>query len=150
MHDTWHTTGLRGSASNDYSVDDVWVPADHTFVLGESHRDEPLYRWPGAFLTNYLGVPLGVAADVLDTAMGILDGKVLMPEGIRARGDAKVRLAVARAQALVGSAAIRQGSPPERNVRDLITIGQHFMSKSGMREWAGGLWFGQPAPLPLL
>jgi alkylation response protein AidB-like acyl-CoA dehydrogenase len=85
VHDTWHTTGLRGSASNDYSVHDVWVPAGHMFALAESHRDEPLYRWPGAFLTNYLGVPLGVAADALDTAMGILDRHEL-PRRRRAAG----------------------------------------------------------------
>jgi hypothetical protein len=51
---------------------------------------------------------------------------------------------------VVGTATIRRGSTLERNVRDLITIGQHVMSKPPVREWAGGLWFGQPVPMPLL
>jgi alkylation response protein AidB-like acyl-CoA dehydrogenase len=29
--DTWHTTGLEGSGSNDYAVEDAFVPADHAF-----------------------------------------------------------------------------------------------------------------------
>jgi alkylation response protein AidB-like acyl-CoA dehydrogenase len=204
VHDTWDTTGLRGTGSHDYSVDDVLVPAGHTFMLTEPKRDGALYRWPAAFTANLLAVPLGVAADALDTAMGILDRKVVMPEGGLARDDARVRDAVARAQAMVGSArsytfdtlgacsaalesgevpncaaraalagcrthtvtacrdavgllvdtvgtsAVRRGSTLERNMRDLITLGQHFTVRPKMREWAGGLWFGQPAPSPLL
>jgi hypothetical protein len=38
----------------------------------------------------------------------------------------------------------------ERHHRDLITIGQHLMGQPKMREWAGGLWFGQAAPNPIL
>jgi alkylation response protein AidB-like acyl-CoA dehydrogenase len=202
VHDTWYTTGLCGSGSNDYSIDDVFVPAAHTFAPGETHRDGTLYRWPGAFMAKFLGVPLGVAADALDTAMGILDAKMLMPEGIRARDDARVREGVASAQALVGSArsyvydtvgrfwavletgnqpsfadraalagcfghtvtscrnavellvdvvgtaAVRRDSPLERNLRDLITLGPHLLSKPLVREWTGGLWFGQSAPMP--
>ena len=31
IHDTWHTTGLAGSGSNDYSVTDAFVPDGHVF-----------------------------------------------------------------------------------------------------------------------
>ncbi len=204
VHDTWNTTGLCGSGSHDYSIEGQFVPADHTFPLGASKRDGTLYRWPGMFIANLVAVPLGTAADALDTAMGILDGKVLLPEGVRARDEARVRAGMARAQALVGSArsyvyatlgnfwatvaqgdepsfaeraalagcfvhtlttcreavalladtvgtaAIQRGSSLERNQRDLITMGQHLMGQTKMREWAGGLWFGQPTPLSYL
>ena len=46
----------------------------------------------------------------------------------------------------VGTAAVRRDSPLERNLRDLITIGQHIVGKPLMRQWAGGLWFGNPRP----
>lgn len=204
VHDTWNTTGLCGSGSHDYSIEGQFVPADHTFALGASKRDGTLYRWPGMFIANLVAVPLGTAADALEVTMGILDGKVLLPERVLARDQARVRAGMARAQALVGSArsyvydtlgdfwatldqgddpsfaqraaltgcfvhtlttcreavalladavgttAIQRGSSLERNHRDLITMGQHIMGQAKMREWAGGLWFGQPAPLSYL
>jgi alkylation response protein AidB-like acyl-CoA dehydrogenase len=33
IHDTWHTLGMRGTDSNDISVEDVFVPERRTFVL---------------------------------------------------------------------------------------------------------------------
>lgn len=104
VHDNWDTTGLCGTGSHDFSLDGVFVPAGHTFALAEPKRDGALYRWPAAFVTNFLAVPLGVASGALETAMGILDGKVVMPEGTPARDDGRVRVAVATAQAMVGSA----------------------------------------------
>jgi alkylation response protein AidB-like acyl-CoA dehydrogenase len=50
----------------------------------------------------------------------------------------------------VGTSAIRAGSPLERRHRDLITMGHHLMGQPKMAEWAGGLWFGRPAPLPVI
>jgi alkylation response protein AidB-like acyl-CoA dehydrogenase len=60
------------------------------------------------------------------------------------------RDAVALLAEAVGTAAVQRGSRLERHHRDLITMGQHLMGQPKMREWAGGLWFGQPAPSPLL
>jgi alkylation response protein AidB-like acyl-CoA dehydrogenase len=204
VHDTWYTTGLCGSGSNDYSIDEIFVPAGHTFALNEIKRDETLYRWPGLFIANLVAVPLGVAADALDVAMKALAVKRVMPGMTLAREEARVQVGVARAQAMVGSArsyvydtlgdfwavlesgdepsfaaraalagcfvhtlttcrdavqllvetvgtaAIQRGSSLERNLRDLITMGQHLMGQVKMREWAGGLWFGQPTPIPYL
>jgi hypothetical protein len=45
IHDTWHTTGLAGSGSNDYSVRDVVVPRAHSFHpfrAGNNRRTVPL------------------------------------------------------------------------------------------------------------
>lgn len=204
VHDTWYTTGLCGSGSHDYSIDSAFVPAGHTFGLDQTQREETLYRWPGMFAANLVAVPLGVATEALDVALGMLDTKVSMPEGARARDEPRIRAAVARAQALVGSSrsyvydtfgsfwaileagdtpdfaaraqlagcfahtvttcrdavallvesvgtiGVQRGCVLERHHRDLITIGQHLMGQPKMREWAGGLWFGQPAPNPIL
>ena len=204
VHDTWHTTGLCGTGSHDYSVDGAFVPAERTFSFDRTQREETLYRWPGLFIANLVGVPLGVAADALDVAMEILVGKVNMPDMSLARDEPLIRAAVARSHAMVGSArsyvndtfgsfwavlasgdapsfaaraqlagcfahtlttcrdavsllvdtvgtaGVRRGSILERHHRDLITLVQHLMGRPKMREWAGGLWFGQPAPMPLL
>ena len=65
VHDTWYTTGLCGSGSNDYSIHDVFVPAGHMFSLEKTNREETLYRWPPLFIANLVAVPLGVAAHAL-------------------------------------------------------------------------------------
>ena len=203
VHDTWHTTGLCGSGSNDYSINGEFVPAGHTFAF-QPRRESTLYRWPGLFIANLMAVPLGAAADAVDVAMEILAGKVLLPEMTLARDEPRVRAGIARAQAMVGSArsyvydtlggfwttlesgdqpgfaeraalagcfvhtlttcrdavavlvetvgtaAVQRGSRLERHHRDLITIAQHLMGQPKMREWAGGLWFGQVSPSPVL
>ena len=102
--ENWDTTGLLGTGSHDVSADDVFVPADHTFTWDETTRDEPLYAWTGMFLVNHLGVPLGIARAALDAAADILLDKIIAPEMRPARDEPRVRVAVARAHALVGSA----------------------------------------------
>jgi alkylation response protein AidB-like acyl-CoA dehydrogenase len=204
VHDTWHSTGLCGSGSNDYVVDGAFVPAGHTFEIDGPRREGTLYRWRGLFVANLVAVPLGSAADAIGVAMDFLAGKVSMPDKVHARDEPRVRAGIARAHAMVGSArsyafdtlgsfwsrlesgdeptfadraalagclvhtvtscrdavgvlvetvgsdAVRRGSRLERHHRDLITIGQHAMGQPKTREWAGGLWFGQDPPSPVL
>ncbi|MDJ0768397.1 MAG: acyl-CoA dehydrogenase family protein [Ilumatobacter sp.] len=70
FHDTWHTSGMRGTGSLDISVDDVHVPEDHTIQPGVSgvHVDEPLAHFP-----NFTLLALGVAATGLGVARRALD-----------------------------------------------------------------------------
>jgi alkylation response protein AidB-like acyl-CoA dehydrogenase len=203
VHDTWHTTGLCGSGSNDYSIDRVFVPVGRTFGFERPMREGTLYRWPGLFVANLVAVPLGAAADATEVAMDVLAGKMSMPEMVPARDEPRVRAGIARAQAMVGSArsyvhdtfgtfwatlqsgdepafadraalagcfvhtltachdavavlietvgtaAVLRGSRLERHHRDLITMRTHLMGQQKLREWAGGLWFGQAAPTPI-
>jgi alkylation response protein AidB-like acyl-CoA dehydrogenase len=102
--DNWATTGLAASGSHDYAANDQFVPAAQTFRLGEVRRPGPLYAWPGLFTANHAGVPLGIAAAALETAADVLEGKVVMPDRRPARDEPRVRAALGRAHALVGSA----------------------------------------------
>ncbi|MDF3310689.1 acyl-CoA dehydrogenase family protein [Rhodococcus sp. T2V] len=69
--DTWHTTGLAGSGSCDYTITDVFVPEEHTLEFGTVHgRPSPLAQ-PEVHMRNMPGVPLGVARAALDH---VLDG----------------------------------------------------------------------------
>ena len=101
--DTWDPTGLAGSGSNDYTTEDTFVPAEQTFRFRDRRRAGTLYAWPGMFPVNLLGVPLGIARAALETAEAMLADKVLMPEMIAARDDPRVRTAIARVTAVVGS-----------------------------------------------
>jgi alkylation response protein AidB-like acyl-CoA dehydrogenase len=62
--DTWDSTGLRGTASHDYSVRDIFIPASHTMWFQEPPAsDRPLYRMPpiAMFSTFISAVSLGIA-----------------------------------------------------------------------------------------
>jgi alkylation response protein AidB-like acyl-CoA dehydrogenase len=105
--DTWHTTGLAGSGSNDYRVADVFVPEEHSFhVLDSPKRSEPLYRYHGFFFANVPGIPFGVARAALDEARKVAETKQTYPplqllrEGADVQatfGEAEATLAAARA-----------------------------------------------------
>lgn len=102
--DSWDSTGLRGSSSHDYSLDDVFVPADWTFVLGETVHElaNPLYGFPGIVFCQLSGITLGMARTCLnilkDMAVTKRRGPVLMAE------DPSIQLRVAEAEAKIGAA----------------------------------------------
>lgn len=98
--DTWHSTGLAGSGSNDYRTIDLFVPAAHTFSLQEpSSRPEPLYRYPGLFLASWHGVALGLMRRAIDAAIAVVNNKLSIfpppPIPLRQRPHARVALAKA-------------------------------------------------------
>jgi alkylation response protein AidB-like acyl-CoA dehydrogenase/ubiquinone/menaquinone biosynthesis C-methylase UbiE len=76
--DTWDSTGLRGTASHDYAVSDVFVPASHTvWFQDRPSSDRPLYRMPPiAMFSTFIGaVPLGIARHAIDEFMKLADAK---------------------------------------------------------------------------
>jgi alkylation response protein AidB-like acyl-CoA dehydrogenase len=104
--DTWNSTGLRGTASHDYAVTDVFVPTSHTMWFQEpptTHR--PLYRMPPvAMFATFIGaVPLGIARHAIDEFVTLADAKTpqLSPTVLADKPIAQDRLG--RAHALVGA-----------------------------------------------
>lgn len=104
--DTWHTTGLAGTASNDVRVTGHHVPAEHGFsLLDAAPRDpSPLYRWRWMFFANMPAVPLGIARAAIEEARAVAESKVTMPTFALAREDATLQDNLGRAQALVRGA----------------------------------------------
>lgn len=70
FHDTWHTGGMRGTGSLDFSVADAFVPAERTILpgVGKVHVDEPIAHFP-----NFTLLALGIAATGLGVARRALD-----------------------------------------------------------------------------
>jgi alkylation response protein AidB-like acyl-CoA dehydrogenase len=67
--DTWDSTGLRGTASDDYVITDVYVPRHRAFWFSDPpYCDRVLYRMPviGLFATYIGAVPLGIGRHALD------------------------------------------------------------------------------------
>jgi alkylation response protein AidB-like acyl-CoA dehydrogenase len=99
--DTWHSTGLAGSGSNDYRVKDLFVPEAHTLTQDDPpRRSEPLYCYFGMFLASWHGVALGLARRAIDAAVAIADRKmhIFPPPPIPLRQRPHARVALAKAE----------------------------------------------------
>ncbi len=71
MHDIWHVVGLRGTGSDEYVVEDVFVPQNHTMDRdkpAERREDGPLYRFTSnqLYSCGFGGVGLGIARATMD------------------------------------------------------------------------------------
>jgi alkylation response protein AidB-like acyl-CoA dehydrogenase len=105
VYETWDATGLRGTASNDFSINGAFVPASRGFQM---IVDKPIQPWfplgcePLLFM-NHGSHALGLGRAVLEAANGVMRTK-------RGWGDAplsslaRMQTALAEATALVGSA----------------------------------------------
>jgi alkylation response protein AidB-like acyl-CoA dehydrogenase len=111
--DMWHTIGLRGTASNQYAVNDLFVPEDYSVdVL--SRRDmaarEPglLYRFSSLMLyaAGFGGVALGIGRATLAHFIELARDKI--PRGAQKtmRNNNVTQSEAARAEARLSSARL--------------------------------------------
>jgi indole-3-acetate monooxygenase len=109
IHDVWYTLGLAGSGSNDYSVDDVFVPDGHAFhPFRVGTRPEPLYRYHGFFFANLPAVALGCARRMVDDLRELASRKMTMPAMTLMKDEYRVQVALADATARLGAARAYQ------------------------------------------
>lgn len=103
--DTWYTTGLRGTGSNDYRCEDLFVPEERTFsLLDPPKREGAIWARPDHLMRKMSGVPLGVAADALETARELLSDKTDRWTSVRSRDIPRVQSAVAQAHGMLAAA----------------------------------------------
>jgi alkylation response protein AidB-like acyl-CoA dehydrogenase len=104
--DTWHTTGMRGTGSHDYTVTDVFVPAERAHgVIDPSPRPQPLYQFAAWTHVAHAALGLGIARVAIDELIGFAGGKQatwMAGEG-RLATRTTIQAKVAQAEALVGS-----------------------------------------------
>ncbi len=86
FHDTWHTTGMRGSGSLDYSVNAVFVPAARTIQPGVTR---PVVRTPLSQFPNFTLLAAGVSAVGLGVARRALDELVELAQGKKPQYSSK-------------------------------------------------------------
>jgi indole-3-acetate monooxygenase len=80
--DNWHTTGLAGSGSCDYTITDVFVPPEHTLSLAEPRVPAGPLTTPDAFQRHQCGVPLGVARAAIDHFLEVAPARVERASGV--------------------------------------------------------------------
>jgi alkylation response protein AidB-like acyl-CoA dehydrogenase len=104
--DVWHTTGMRGTGSNDVVMENVFVPFEQsTTMLERPHASSPLYAFPPLFLVSHAGVPLGIARSALDFVEELCVRKPgNMPGAKVMRDDAAVQETIASCEAQFGAA----------------------------------------------
>jgi indole-3-acetate monooxygenase len=150
--DTWHTTGLRGTGSNDIRMTDVFVPAEHTFSFQDPNlikRKGPLYAFPFMFFAKASAPALGVARHALDALIEIVgqkparlnvSGNQLEPPKLM-REAVFVQDAVGRAETMLASARayqfetmgslwqtfVENGEPTPAQIARFTTAANHVM-----------------------
>ncbi len=106
VEDTWHTHGLRGSGSNHYRAENVFIPEDQALRIEDAMfagRD-PLYSSGFNWVTTMAAVPLGTARRAIDEAKAVIHAR---KAGIPPRPMAdtvQAREAIARAETAWGAA----------------------------------------------
>lgn len=113
IHDTWYTSGLRGTGSNDIEVTDLFVPEGRWVTLGRRARVEtPLYQFPtfGLLALGVSAVGIGIAERALEEFIELAGGKT--PTGstraLAARSSVQKELALAQTGISAAQALTRQ------------------------------------------
>lgn len=76
MHDIWHVVGLRGTGSDEYVVDNLFVPENHSMSRdgpAERREDGLLYRFTSnqLYSCGFGGVGLGIARATMDAFLDL-------------------------------------------------------------------------------
>ena len=101
--DIWNTVGLRGTASDQFALDDFFVRSDHSITREfdrECRESGPLYRMGSGtcYQVGFAGVACGIARGALDSFLDIARNKV--PRGAKSplRDNAVVQSNLAQAE----------------------------------------------------
>ncbi|NEY91753.1 acyl-CoA dehydrogenase family protein [Tabrizicola oligotrophica] len=101
--DSWFVSGLRGTGSQDFVADDVFVPGEHThgFVDALPRHSGALYRFPIIpMLTLSVSiVPLGIAKAAIDAFIA-LSGRTISGSSQPLREREMIQIDLAHAEAL--------------------------------------------------
>ena len=104
--DTWHTTGLRGTASNDYTTmeTDMIVPREHSFSFLEPKREGILWKRSDTILRKMSGIPLGLSRKAIDDVTEIMSVKTDRIVGRPYKESSRIKSAIAQAEMMLGRA----------------------------------------------
>ncbi len=108
--DTWHVSGLRGTGSFSFTVDDLFVPEERAALIAPQTRRErgPLYlsSGSGVFGPSFGSVALGIAHTTLQSFIDMAQDKTPRGAGRTVRDSETVQALVARSHARLQSARL--------------------------------------------
>ena len=152
IEDNWHTTGLAGTGSCDYTVRGLFVSAEYVFAFDQPVRDAPLYRGGADAITRKMpGVPLGVARAAIDYVYDLAEGRMDYPN-TPWRQSRRVRIAVAECEMRLAAARsavyssvealwkqVAANEPPTRQERATAALARYYAFRTA-REITGTLY----------
>jgi alkylation response protein AidB-like acyl-CoA dehydrogenase len=102
--DIWNTVGLRGTASDQFALDDFFVRSDHSIIREfdqECRESGPLYRMGSGtcYQVGFAGVACGIARGALDSFIDIARNKVARGSKSPLRDNAVIQSNLAQAEA---------------------------------------------------
>ena len=108
VHDNWSVIGLRGTGSNDVSVQGYFVPHEHTFTLtGEPVETAPLCNFRTAMVTTFTLLAantLGMARGAMDAFMELAASSATTMNTALLGDRPPVQLVVGQAEAVISGA----------------------------------------------
>ena len=101
--DTWHVSGLCGTGSTDFAMNDLFVPESRAVGIGvDGPLERPLYAFPqfGLLAMGIAAVSLGLARAAIDELVDLAGGKTPSGSARPLAARASAQSDVSRAEAL--------------------------------------------------
>ena len=128
IHDDWHVMGLKGTRSEGYTVEDLFVPQAHRLdreSRKECRLDATLYKFPttNAYASMFSGVALGIARSMLDDLVALAGTKTARGARTSMRESPVLHTRIAELEAQWGSAKMFQGQTLKEVWAEVETAG---------------------------
>ena len=108
MTDIWHVMGLKGTGSDRFAVEDLFVPERHSATRDDETRREDglLYRFSSLqlYAAGFAGVAMGIARSTLDAFVALARDKVPFRSGGMLRDNNVIQSQVSQAEARLAAA----------------------------------------------
>ena len=127
MTDIWHVIGLKGTGSDRFSVEDLFVPQRHSATRDDDTRREKglLYRFSSLQLSaaGFAGVAMGTARSTLDAFVALARDKVPFRSASALRDNQLIQSRVAQAEAQLSAARVFLMGSLEEVTAEVARIG---------------------------
>ena len=137
MVDIWHTLGLRGTASNEYVAENLFVPERYSVA-----RDDPaerreqglLYRFSSnqLYSCGFAGVALGIARATLEAFLALPEEKTSRGAGKTLRENNVIQTQVAQCVAKLRSARANLHNTWDEAWAHVVAAGEQTMEDRTM------------------
>jgi alkylation response protein AidB-like acyl-CoA dehydrogenase len=113
FNDVWHVIGLKGTGSDTYAVNDLFVPGDRSINAlaldpAERHERGPLYSFTiyQLFGSSFAAIGLGIARSTLDAFVALAQAKTPTGHAALLRDNEVIQSQVGVAQSQLAAARV--------------------------------------------